>query len=250
MGSPIPKIARRGAGKMTKLGIGLCLGLVVLVLCAGTKGFSFSPRDEPPSDLKALHKDDMEAFAKRFEKEGRPEQARDLRKRWLDTKRRETLDPLDADGRIALGDQYETLIDDKKTAASLYLEALALDPAQQKAIDGLVRLGYRKERNDWVAPEGSKPAAVDRPSPAPAARSTEIGGGLRGLTQAEVLRRLGGKPDRIVRVATQGSVVEQWIYRGGRASQYINFQAGGSLTRPIVAEQFTLPETADSGASR
>ena len=230
----------------------LFLCALVPTILAATFGFCLARQEpglgEPPSDLKSLHKDDIEAFAKRFEKSGRPEKVRDLRKRWLDTKRRETLDPRDADGRVALGDQYESLIDDKKTAATLYLESLAIDPNQQRAIDGLVRLGYRKVRNAWVAPETSRDSG-DRPTIA-AATTPADAGGLRGLTQAEVRRRMGGNPDRVVRAASQGRIIEQWIYRGARESQYIDFLAGGSLVRPIVQDQFTLPESADPGAGR
>lgn len=224
-------------------------GLAAAALAFGRQQPS-EPTFEPPADLKTLHKDEMEAFAKRLEKAGRPERANDLRKRWLDTKRRETLDPRDADARIALGDQYESLIDDKRTAASLYLEALDIDPNQKRAIDGLNRLGYRREKNRWIAPASLDRPLADRPAVEPAGGAIDAGNGLKGLSREEVLARLGGKPDRIVRAGSQGRVIEQWIYRGPRESQYIDFEKGGDRSRPIVIDHFTLAEPAGVGSGR
>ena len=241
---------------MSKLRLRIFFCLIPFLYFVATTTFSVARQDkagrgdEPPIDLKSLHKGEMEALAKRYEKDGRAERAIDLRKRWLDTKRRETLDPRDAEGRIALGDLYESLINDKKTAANLYMEALAIDPNQQRGIDGLVRLGYRKRGKDWFPAETASASPIGVQPVEPARSPVDPANGLKGLSRDEVISRLGGKPDRVVRVATQGRVVEQWIYRGARESQYINFQGGGSIFRPIVLDHFTLPESVNAGVSR
>ena len=74
---------------------------------------------------------------------------------------------------------------------------------------------------------GPAPGAQD-PSPAD-------GEGLLRLTRREVEARMGGAPDRKVKVATQGLVLEQWIYRSQRGHQYINFHQVPGRPQALVA---------------
>jgi hypothetical protein len=102
------------------------------------------------------------------------------------------------------------------------------------------RLGFRKspdgkwfdpttDRADAVAPDGQAP---------PPARTSDS---LRGMTLEQVRRRLGGKPDRIVRCVTQDATIEQWIYLGPRGRQVVNVRWPRGKSSPEVIAYYALP---------
>ena len=60
------------------------------------------------------------------------------------------------------------------------------------------------------------------------------------MTRPEVRSRLGD-PSRVVRSASQGQVLEQWIYYGsGKRTQYINFVVRAGSPQPIVQRSYSL----------
>ena len=117
--------------------------------------------------------------------------------------------------------------------------ALAIDPQSKDVSDLFRRFGYRKVEEAWVEPSNST-----RSNPTETAEpANQVADALvsRGMTREQVRTRLGGKPDRIVRVATQGEVLEQWIYQGAKGTQIVNFGRGLDRPEPRVAHYFTLP---------
>jgi hypothetical protein len=190
------------------------------------------------SDLEAasaraesLRKDDAEAVAAAFEKRGQPDRARDVRRRWL-AGQRERLSPSDAEGRVLLAKQYRDQ-GDEATAVDLVMEALQVDPQYRDAENALRSMGYKKIGEEWVKSGSARPEA-DRGEP-DAGAGGEV---LRGLTKAQVRAKLG-KPDQVVRSASQGAVLEQWIYRGQK-TQYINFLRRPHMTQPTVEAYYSL----------
>jgi hypothetical protein len=191
-------------------------------------------------DVATMRKAEMEERSRKLEQEGQKDRARDLRRRWLDEQRRNKLAPDDAEGRISIGKLYESLVDDPATAASLYQEALALDPHSQSALDALTSLGYKKVGDRWEGPAAAAPASKPKAVPA---NDFDAVGSLRGLPPSQVRARLGGPPNAVVRVATRGQLIEQWIYRGGPGAptQYINFLQEAGSPVPAVVAHYSLP---------
>jgi hypothetical protein len=153
---------------------------------------------------------------------------------------RKRLSNTDAEGRVLLAQQYTELLDDRATAKELLIDALRIDSTYRAAEVALRQLGFRKTNDEWVdarAPAAAVAKKRERESE-PAEPSGEL---LRGLTRAQVRLRMGGPPDVIVRSASQGEVVEQWIYHGLSGTQYINLVRRANRTQPVVEAYYTLP---------
>lgn len=175
-------------------------------------------------------------LAKSYEERDQTNRARDLKRRWLDDQRDRLLDAKDVAGRIALARQYESLLGDSPTAAALLQAALGIEPGSPDVINAFRGMGFREVAGEWIAPDTPRPA----PGPAPGGGDA-LDDSLRGATPAEVVAKMGGKPDRIVRSASQGRILEQWIYQGTGATQYINFLIQPGTLTPRVVARFTLP---------
>jgi tetratricopeptide (TPR) repeat protein len=186
--------------------------------------------------ISALGRGELLELAKSYEERNQPQRARDLKRRWLDDQRDRLLDATDVDGRIALARQYEALLGDTATAAELLRAALELDPESTDAASAFRNMGFRNVDGAWVAPE--TPRAAAEPTPGSAADWDDS---LLGESREQVVAKLGGKPDQIARSASQGGILEQWIYRGPRNTQYINFliQPGSPTAR--VVGRYSLP---------
>ena len=151
---------------------------------------------------------------------------RRLLRHWLDDKRLKKLGATDTEGRAALADQYETLVDDPETAVALLREAWRIDPKSKEIAEAFRRRGFRRQGDSWLEPapqtaDGTDPKLKSQAGAAmsnPNERNT-----LRGATRAEIRTRFGGKPDRVVRAASRGEFVEQWIYLSTKDAQYITF---------------------------
>jgi hypothetical protein len=228
--------------------------IAVLGLAIAAAGAALAPARQPASDrpvgtdrlgdldrkataaISALTRGELLELAKSYEGRNQPQRARDLKRRWLDDQRNRLLDATDIDGRIALARQYESLLGDTTTAAELLRAALELDPESTEAAAALRSMGFRKVDGAWVASE--TPRAASDPTPGDDADWDDS---LLGATPEQVVVKLGGKPDRIARSASQGGILEQWIYRGPRTTQYVNFllQPGAPAAR--VVGRYALP---------
>lgn len=200
-----------------------------------------------------MRQGEVDALAQLYrERLGSPERALALYRDWLDDQRRNRLSPRDADGRIALARQYETLLDDRATAVALLRDALAIDPQSREVTDAFLRRGFRKVDDAWVEGSRARAAVENAPDPAPGAAKELVdpppgptrSEGLRDATREEVRARLGGKPNRKIYSATQGRLVEQWIYFGARENQYITFVLEPGRAKPRVVSFYSLPRSA------
>lgn len=189
------------------------------------------------TDVKSLRLSEVQERAKLYEQLNEPRRARELLGAWLDEQRRSRLSPNDADGRVDLAAQYETLIQDHVTAEALLREAWRLDPGAESTTEAFRRRGYRHVNGEWVAPTGSTHPAGESSTATAAPKSSRSGADpYRGLNRAQVLEKLG-KPDTISRVATQGQLREQWIYRQqGKSTIYLNLvQRNGTTTATVTS---------------
>ena len=196
---------------------------------------------EAEKGVASMRQAEVEELARAFRAGGQEDRARRALAAWLDERRSRRLSPGDAEGRILLAASYEKLLGDRGAAAQLLKEAEAIEPGSPAVADAFLRLGYRKGDGGWhdpaARPSADAPAAA---SATPAARPAARGDSLVGLTQAQARARMGGKPDRIARAATQAMVTEQWIYRTGRAEQVLLFRIEPATAEPRVSASYTI----------
>jgi hypothetical protein len=198
---------------------------------------------EAEARVTSMRQSEVEELARTFREQGQEDRANRLCETWLGDRRKNRLSATDAEGRILLAASYEKMLPNRgrATAADLLREALAIDPQSKTAVDALLRMGYRKGDSGWFDPNGSKPA--DAADGAVGARGPDVPGeaanSLKGLTRAQVRSRLGGKPDQIVRSATQGRCVEQWIYKNGKGMQVVNFVFDPGTTEPRASSYYS-----------
>jgi hypothetical protein len=185
---------------------------------------------------------EVEDLARKFREQGDKDRADRLIQTWLADRRKTRLSASDAEGRILLAASYDKLLGDRATSADLLREALTIDPQSKSAVDAFLRMGYRKGDNGWYDPNEAKTtppntgdATTNR---GPRRVSGDTGDSLKGLTRAQVRSRLGGKPDLIVRSASQGRSVEQWIYRNGKITQVVRFDFDPSITEPRASAYY------------
>ncbi|MEJ7637433.1 MAG: hypothetical protein WKF75_05425 [Singulisphaera sp.] len=202
------------------------------------------------NDLGALRRGEVEKLATLYrEKLGKPDEARTLSRRWLDDQRLRRLSPTDAEGRVSLAGQYELMLGDRATAAELLRSAWKIDPQSKDVADAFRRRGFRKVNDDWVEPSRTVARAdvdpANGPQPAPAGTRSES---LRGSSPQEVRVRLGGQPNRKVFSATQGQLLEQWIYYGAKENQYINFLHRPGSPLPRVVAYYSRPRSSEDPA--
>ena len=101
-------------------------------------------------------------------------------------------------------------------------------------------MGFRKGDAGWYDPD----AGQVRPPTAPPSRARRPAAGrgrrlAQGPTRAQVRSRLGGKPDLVVRSATQGRCVEQWIYKNGKGMQVVSFVFEPGTTEPRASSYYS-----------
>jgi len=198
---------------------------------------------EAETRVASMRQSEVEELARKFRDQKQDDRARRLLRSWLDDRRKNRLSATDAEGRVLLAASYDKLVGDRASAADLLREALAIDPESRPAVDAFLRMGYRKGEAGWHDPDSdraatSAPAGGGRDLERPAARP-EPGDSLRGLTRAQVRSRLGGKPDLVVRSATQGRCVEQWFYKNGKNSQVVYFQIEAGTAEPRASAYYS-----------
>jgi tetratricopeptide (TPR) repeat protein len=198
---------------------------------------------EAESKVASMRQSEVEELASTFRARGEDDRANRLIRSWLADRRKNRLSASDAEGRILLAANYDKMLGDRATSAELLREALAIDPASRAAAEAFLRMGFRRGESGWYDPDAvvASPANLpDRVSkPEPGMTSTDLGDSLRGLTRAQVRSRLGGKPDQIIRSASQGRCVEQWIYQNGRGTQVVRFVFEASKTEPRASVSYS-----------
>ena len=196
---------------------------------------------EAESRVASMREAEVGALAASFRDQGEADRARRLYQVWLGDRRKNRLSPTDSEGRVVLAASYEKWLSDRATAAELLREALIIDPASKVVVDAYLRLGFRKGDSGWYDPTNplDTPANANR---APGAPKDE-GDSLKGLTRSQVRSRLGGKPDSVVRSATQGRCLEQWIYSNGKGTQVVNFLIEAGTMEPRATSYYSVQKT-------
>lgn len=190
------------------------------------------------SELKAS---EIQALADAFHKEGgNSARLLDLYRHWLDDLREKKLGKNDVEGRITLAEQYIKLLNDRGSAASLLAAAEAIDAEAPKLVDAYRRLGFQKVNGKWTDPS-IKPESVAARAERDDEEKSSKKKDLIDMTRDDVITRMGGNPDAIVRVATQGVVLEQWIYRLRRGTHYINLTRAAGDSQALVGAHFIVP---------
>ena len=142
---------------------------------------------------------------------------------------------------MELADQYDSLLKDRRSAEALLREAWKIDPDWPPIAEAFRRRGYTLLGNDWMPPRDpaeTDPAIADN-TRAPSSSSVGQADPYRGFSRDEVLQRLG-EPDSVARVATQGQLREQWIYRRGRKEAlFLNFLQRPDLLNAAVTSSHT-----------
>ncbi|GAC1463280.1 MAG: hypothetical protein NVSMB9_00570 [Isosphaeraceae bacterium] len=208
------------------------------------------------SDVGSLRQSEVDSLAALYRSAlHQPEKALGLYRSWLDDQRNRRISPRDAEGRVALAGLYESLLDDRATALALLREAWKVDPESTEVADAFRRHGFRRVNSEWIEPNKAVQSAV--PSSAtdgakitgrtgeqvpnvglsrgPGSMAAESGS-LRGATPDDVRARFGGQPNRKCLVATQGRLVEQWIYQEARKTYYINIlRKPGEIQSRVVS---------------
>jgi tetratricopeptide (TPR) repeat protein len=169
-----------------------------------------------------------------------PDRALTLVRDWLAEQRKNRLQRTDAEGRVALALRYETMLGDEQTALELLREAWKIDPDSKEVAEAFRRKGFRKVNDEWVdARKGRTESDSSAEAvPSPRAASSELS--LKNSTPDEVRTRMGSKPSRIIRVATQSRVIEQWIYYGDRKTTFVNFRYDADQARPVVVSSYSI----------
>ena len=211
------------------------------------------------ADVASLRQSEVDTLAKHFrESLHQPEKARELYRSWLNDQKDRRLSPRDAEGRIALAAQYERLLDDRSTAVSLLRDAWTIDPQSREVADAFRVRGFRKVKGEWI--DSAKPKVPASETPESGTTTAEAGpesaptrsaspeqpvalrsDALRGATPEEVKARMGGRPNRKTWVASQGQLVEQWIYFGAHQNQYVSILHRAGDPQPRVISYYSLP---------
>ncbi len=192
--------------------------------------------------LGTLRLSEVQALAKLYkERLHQPERGTALLREWLNDQRAHRLSPTDAEGRISLAGQYESLIGDKASAIELLQAAWKIDPQSAEIADAFRRRGFRKVNDEWVenardASSAKSASAEERPAAPPSIPKRQL---LKGKTAQEV-RALLGEANRKVFSASQGQLIEQWIYLSASQTQYVNFVRAGSDAIPTVISHSSL----------
>jgi hypothetical protein len=191
---------------------------------------------EAEARVASMRQSEVEELAAKFVERGEGDRAKRLKQTWLADKRKNKLSGSDAEGRILLAGTYDKLLGDRISAAELLREALVIDPQSRTAVDAFLRMGFRKGDAGWYDPTSarsvaSSPIEDGRKGQGNASASEPIES-LKGLTRSQVRNRLGGKPDVVVRSASQGRTVEQWIYKNGKGTQVVRFVYEPGIAEP------------------
>ncbi|MHC5538607.1 tetratricopeptide repeat protein [Singulisphaera rosea] len=196
--------------------------------------------------LGSLRLGEVQTLAKAYrERLNQPDRAVSLLRDWLKEKRIRHLSPTDAEGRVALAVQYETLVSDRETAVALLREAWKIDPQSSEVSDALRRRGFRKVNEEWMENPRNSASADTTPTPSPGESERSKRQPLKGKTSREV-RNLLGKPNRVIFSASQGQLIEQWIYLAPTQDQYVNFLHGTTDLLPTVLTHYSLSHRAST----
>jgi tetratricopeptide (TPR) repeat protein len=190
--------------------------------------------------LNTMRRVELDGWIKRFQARNEPRRTEELKRRWL-TQQRRRISPSDAEDRVTLAGLYETMLNDRASAVQLLREAWKIDPQSKEIPNAFRRLGYRKVGDSWEEAKGGTEKPKNDAEPAkPASRVDATAEPLRNLTRTEVRSQLG-EPTSVARSASQGDVLEQWIYNEGNGRvRYVNFRFRVGMAQPLVERSYSI----------
>lgn len=152
-------------------------------------------------------------LAELFRKRKAPEKADEALKQWVKAKERRWRKE-GPSGLVLLADATQRLLNDKKRAIALLLEAAEQAPDSKDVASRLQKLGYEKRNGKWV-PAG----AVRHAPPDPLRQAVQSGTVVSGMTPMQVRRIMAGTPKTIHRAATSGTINEVWLFQRADGSR-------------------------------
>ena len=199
-------------------------------------GFHLRSLEALLADIPKLRKAKLLELERTLREElNQPDRARAIVQTWLESKKK-AIRPTSADAHSDLARDYQTMLNDKATAADLLRIALKIDPDSQDASDQLQRMGFVKTKGEWLDPKVPVVKAPDATQPErPSSREDTF----VGLTPAEVKAQLG-EPKRISRIASQGRISLQWTYETARGTQFIDFLQKLGESQPTVTGRYAI----------
>jgi hypothetical protein len=164
---------------------------------------------------------------------GKPDAALEFDRDWLKSQR-DRLSATDAEGRVALANRYEELLQDPDTAQELLQEAWKIAPGSAEVADAFKVRNYRRVGDAWTR-DAALASAPEAEAPAPTPGPNQ---GLRGKTPEEVRTALATEPTSRSFVGTKGRLIEQWVFADTRQTRYINFLFSPGDLKPRVISDF------------
>lgn len=152
-------------------------------------------------------------------------------KRWIDS-RYAGLPDTPANRVRRATDEFD-VAGDPATALTTLAIALRLDPNAPGAAELLERLGYAWHESQLITRDRVPAPKVDKT--ALAIREGRI---LVGMTDAQVRATLGGEPESVIRLASQGTVTELWHYPDQRLTLALSLRrTHPAQSQPLLTVQ-------------
>jgi len=208
----------------------------------------------PRRGLGGLRLDEVKALAQAYRETLRqPDEAEKVLRGWLDSKRAR-LSETDAEGPVSLANLYEELLQDRVTAVELLRKSWKIDPTAKETDEAFRLRGFRKIKGEWVeslpAAAAAAGAGGSAGPPVPTPSAATVARGLLGLTPDEVRLKMNGRPTRVSYAASNGQLIEQWIYHlDNHSTRYVNLLHAPGESRSRVVADYTMPRTVPKGGA-
>lgn len=147
----------------------------------------------------AFSKTELLEYVQQLRQQHKSAQATQLIRQWLRTRAQRLSPSGGAPERLALADDYWSLLQDEATTVALLESARQLEPESEDVERRFRELGYRWTGSRWVK------SAEPEPPPQP---PTQL---AVGLTASEV-REIQGNPTRVATVLSASGIDEYWTY--------------------------------------
>ncbi|QDT53454.1 hypothetical protein Pan44_14710 [Caulifigura coniformis] len=188
------------------------------------------------SRVTSLTRDEIVDFAKKLTDRKEDAESKQVRQDWL--RSREPAARLAGTrGLTQLADDYIALLNDEKTAITLYEAAWVSNPQSPEVTDWLTKRGLVVDGNRWVPAK-----MVAQPTEDRFAQAIQEGQVLPGMTGEQARAALGTRPSSIMRQASLGQVTELWIYRTEGLVVTLSRKTGNSESH--VEKVASLPDEA------
>jgi len=199
-------------------------------------------------DLGALRLSEVKVLAAAYrENLQQPQEGLKILSDWLKIQH-DRLSATDAEGPLELANLYEELLQDRVTAIELLRKAWRIDPTSKEIAEAFRSRGYRKVNDDWVeaAPAVAENSATARGNPRTAAPLQSER--LVGITDEELDKRMGVRPNRVNYVGSKGQMTEQRIYYIDKQRvRFVNILHSPGEVKPRVIADYVLSSSSLKG---